>query len=54
MKWYLTEILIYISLVTRDVEYFFMCVLAIYLSLSVKCLFKSGAYFFKVSFIVNM
>lgn len=46
MKWYLTEILIYISLVTRDVEYFFMCVLAIYLKLSVKCLFKSGAYFF--------
>lgn len=51
---YLTEILIYISLVTRDVEHFFMCILAIYLSLSVKCLFKSGAYFLKLSFIVDM
>ena len=50
MKWYLTEILIYISLVTLDVEYFFMCILTIYLSLSVKCLFKSGAYFLKIIF----
>ena len=54
MKWYLTEILIYISLVTRDVENFFMCILAIYLSFYVKCLLKSGAYFLKLSFIVDV
>ena len=37
--------LIYISLLIRDVEHFFMCLLAIYISFLEKCLFKCFAHF---------